>query len=79
MTDQSKYKEYRKQYYKQYYQKNKAYYDKRNKNRPSTRSNYIGIKIGDTIFCYPTKSTINFCKIKKHDIDGVNIKLVGSK
>ena len=76
MTNQDKYKEYRKQYYKQYYQQNKDYYTRYNKNRPSKRNNFIGIKINDIIYCFPSKSQIQFIKIKKDQLNDQNVKLM---
>ena len=76
MTNQDKYKEYRKDYYKQHYQKNKQYYTNYNKNRPSTRTNFTGIDINGTIYCFPSKSKIRYIKVKKSDINNDNIKLV---
>ena len=76
-NSQAKFKSKNPNYFKEYYKKNKAVFQQRNRNRPSTRRYFYVIEIDGKKYCFKQKSNIliqrmNIEQLKKEQCIMVN-------
>ena len=67
-TSLSKFKSKNPNYFKEYYKKNKAAFQKRNRNRPSTRRYYYVIELDGKKYCFIHKRDVLIKRINIDDL-----------